>query len=189
MDAVGSGAMLRFVSDRQIYEEVICTAVAGARRQLWLATADLKDLYVHKGGRMAPFVEVLSDLAAKKVEIRLLHAKEPGPRFRRDFDRYPNLIGGLERMLCPRVHLKCVVVDGRFAYVGSANLTGAGLGAKSPRRRNFESGIVTTDGGIVAHVMEQFDGIWRGSHCAACDRKEFCDEHIDILSAGGRPTS
>lgn len=180
--------MLKFVSDREIYEEVICGAVPKARHQLWLATADLKDLHVHKAAGMVPFLEVLSDLAARNVEIRLLHAKEPGPAFRRDFDRYPNLLGGLERMLCPRVHLKCVIVDGRFAYVGSANLTGAGVGAKSVRRRNFEAGIVTTDKAIVAAAAEQFDLIWRGGHCKECGRKEFCDEHVDILSAKGSST-
>ncbi|HPC94108.1 MAG TPA: phospholipase D-like domain-containing protein [Sedimentisphaerales bacterium] len=81
------------------------------------------------------------------------------------------------------------VVDGQFAYVGSANLTGAGLGAKSPHRRNLESGIVATDATIVRQVIEQFDRIWRGDHCAKCDRKEFCDEYIDILSGGTRPVS
>ncbi len=176
--------MLKYIADRQIYDEVVCQAIVVTRRQLWLATADLKDLHVDKAGRMVPFLEILSDLIAKKVEIRLLHAKEPGPAFRKDFDRYRNLITGLERMLCPRVHLKCVVVDGAWAYLGSANLTGAGIGAKSPRRRNFESGIVTTDPGIVAPVMEQFDAIWRGSHCPECGRKDYCDEHVDILTPG-----
>jgi len=165
--------MLRFVTDKQIYEEVICGAVPSA---------------VHAPGRMVPFLEVLSGLIARNVEIRLLHAKEPGPAFRRDFDRYPNLARGLERMLCPRVHLKCAVVDGRWAYTGSANLTGAGVGAKSGRRRNFESGIITTDPAIVDKVMEQFDGIWRGSHCKECDRKEFCDEHVDILATTRGPS-
>lgn len=179
--------MLRFVADREIYEEVLCGAVPKTRHQLWLATADLKDLHVHRNGGMVPFLEVLSGLVARQVEVRLLHAKEPGPAFRRDFDRYPNLIGGLERMLCPRVHLKCVVVDGRFAYMGSANLTGAGLGAKSDRRRNFESGIVTTDAAIIEQVTDQFDRIWRGGHCPECGRKEYCDEHVDILSAPGGP--
>jgi len=174
--------MLRFVTDREIYEEVVCGAVPKAKRLLWLATADLKDLHVHKEGRMVPFLEVLSDLARKNVEIRLLHAKEPGPAFRHDFDRYRNLSKGLERMLCPRVHLKCVIVDGEFAYTGSANLTGAGVGAKSVDRRNFESGVVTTDPALVGEIMEQFDDIWRGSHCRDCDRKEFCDEHAAILS-------
>jgi len=175
--------MLKFVANREIYEQVVCRAIPEARRFLWLGTADLKDLHVHKQGRMVPFLEVLSDLVGRNVEVRLLHAKEPGPVFRRDFDRYPSLHKGLERMLCPRVHLKCAVVDGDCAYMGSANLTGAGVGAKSARRRNFESGILTTDREIVGRIMEQFDEIWRGSHCPECDRKEFCDEHAGILSA------
>lgn len=173
--------MLRFITDKQIYEEVTCGMIPKARRMLWLATADLKDLHVHKQGRMVPFLEVLSDLVRGNVEIRLLHAKEPGPIFRRDFDKYPSLAKGLERMLCPRVHIKCAVVDGEYAYAGSANLTGAGIGARSDRRRNFESGIVTTDPAVIGLIMEQFDAIWRGSHCRECDRKEFCDEHADIL--------
>jgi phosphatidylserine/phosphatidylglycerophosphate/cardiolipin synthase-like enzyme len=175
--------MLKFITDRQIYEEVVCGMIPKATRLLWLATADLKDLHVHKGKGMVPFLEVLSDLVRAKVEIRLLHAKEPGPVFRRDFDRYPSLLKGLERMVCPRVHLKCAVVDGQWAYTGSANLTGAGVGAKSDQRRNFESGIVTTDPAVVAAVMEHFDGIWSGLHCHQCDRKEYCDEHTGMLSA------
>lgn len=33
-------------------------------------------------------------------------------------------------ILCPRVHFKSVIVDGRFVFSGSANLTDAGMGAK-----------------------------------------------------------
>jgi phosphatidylserine/phosphatidylglycerophosphate/cardiolipin synthase-like enzyme len=174
--------MLDFVRDRDIYEEVIQRRIGRARRLVWIATSDLKDLHVDKGRRMVPFLEILSDLVDKHVEIRLLHAKEPGPAFRRDFDKYPNLIDGMERILCPRVHLKAVVIDGSFAYTGSANLTGAGMGAKSENRRNFESGIITNDKKIVGKVMEQFDNIWIGTHCAACKRKEYCADYKDILS-------
>ncbi len=75
--------MLDFITDTQIYERVIRGRVPKAKEFVWLATADLKDLYVNKPGRkrMVPFLEILSDLAAKGVEIRLLHAKEPGPAF------------------------------------------------------------------------------------------------------------
>jgi phosphatidylserine/phosphatidylglycerophosphate/cardiolipin synthase-like enzyme len=179
---LGWSEMLKFITDKQIYEEVVCGMIPRAKRMLWLATADLKDLHVHKQGRMVPFLEVLSDLVRGNVEIRLLHAKEPGPIFRRDFDKYPSLAKGLERMLCPRVHIKGAVVDGEWAYAGSANLTGAGVGAKSDRRRNFEAGIITTDPAVIGQIMEQFDTIWRGAHCRECDRKEFCDEHAGILS-------
>jgi len=174
--------MLEFITDRDIYEKVICGRIEKARKFLWIATSNLKDLHVDKNGRMVPFLEVLSDLVKKQIEIRLLHAKEPGPAFRRDFDKYPNLISGMERILCPRVHLKAVVIDGRFAYTGSANLTGAGMGAKSEHKRNFESGIITDDEVLVGKIMEQFDNIWRGTHCPQCKRKEFCADYKDILT-------
>ena len=172
--------MLEFITDREIYEKVIVGRVPGARRFVWLATADLKDLYVDKGRKMVPFLEVLSDLIGKQVEVRLLHAKEPGPAFREDFDRYPNLIKGLERILCPRVHFKSIVVDGEFAYTGSANLTGAGVGAKSVDRRNFEAGIITSDGELIEKIMAQFDAVWMGMCCKGCKRKEYCAYHKEL---------
>ncbi len=173
--------MLEFITDRDIYEKVISERIGKARKFVWIATSDLKDLHVQKQGRMVPFLEILSDLIKKHVEIRLLHAKEPGPAFRKDFDKYPNLIDGMERILCPRVHLKAVIIDGVFAYTGSANLTGAGMGAKSEHKRNFESGIITDEQKIVSKVIEQFDNIWLGTHCRACKRKKFCADYKDIL--------
>ena len=173
--------MLNFITNSEIYEKVICECIPKTKRFLWLATANLKDLYVDKQSRMVPFLEVLSDLVRKNVEIRLLHAREPGQRFRSDFDRYPNLINGVERILCPRVHLKSVIIDGEFAYTGSANLTGAGMGAKTAGRRNFEAGIITDDKEIVGKIMKQFDDIWRGEHCRECKRKKFCADYKDIL--------
>jgi phosphatidylserine/phosphatidylglycerophosphate/cardiolipin synthase-like enzyme len=173
--------MLEFIRDKLIYEKVICEAVPKAERFLWLATADLKDLYVGKGKKMVPLLEVLSGLIRRQVEVRLLHAKEPGPAFRKDFDRYPNLIKGMERILCPRVHFKSVIVDGKFVYTGSANLTGAGIGAKSDGKRNFEAGIITTEAEIIEKVMDQFDDVWRGSHCKACKRKKYCSDYRDMM--------
>lgn len=173
--------MLEFVTDIQIYEKVICQQIPKARQLLWLATSDLKDMYVEKRGRMVPFLEVLSGLVDRNVEIRLLHAKEPGPAFRKDYDNYPNLIHGMERILCPRVHLKSVIIDGKFAYTGSANLTGAGMGRKSKSRRNFEAGVITDDTRLVEAIMKQFDDIWRGEHCRQCQRKKFCADYKDLL--------
>ena len=171
--------MTSFVSDREIYERVIRDAVPGAARRVWIATADIKDMYVETGGRdMVPFLEVLDGLLKRAVEIRLIHAKEPGPNWRKDFDRYPGLWGGMERMLCPRVHFKCVLVDGRYAYFGSANLTGAGMGAKSSLRRNFENGIWTDDPALVRAQEEQFDAVWRGDRCRRCGRRELCGDPV-----------
>jgi phosphatidylserine/phosphatidylglycerophosphate/cardiolipin synthase-like enzyme len=168
------------VFDHEIYDQVIEKAVPATTRFLWIGTSDLKDLYVGKQGRIVPFLEILSDLIYRNIEVRLIHAKEPGEAFQRDFDRYPSLIHGMERILCPRVHFKCVVSDGTFAYTGSANLTGAGMGAKSKGKRNFETGIVTTDPKLIEGVMEQFDSVWMGKRCIDCERKKYCADYKDL---------
>ncbi len=165
-----------FISDKAIYDRVIQEMVIEADRYVWIATADIKDLYVKRGKKMVPFLGVLSDMIEKGISVRLLHAKEPGPNFRKDFDRFPPLIEGLERMLCPRVHIKSVIVDGERAYTGSANLTGAGMGAKSENRRNFESGILTSDPVMVNGIMNQFDQVWVGGYCEPCGRKQYCPD-------------
>jgi phosphatidylserine/phosphatidylglycerophosphate/cardiolipin synthase-like enzyme len=170
--------MIEFVKNREIYERVVSELVPKAQSFLWIATADIKDMHVHAEGGFQPFLAVLSGLAERGVEIRLLHAKEPGPNFRKDFDRYPLLLEGMERNICPRVHLKSIVVDGQAAYLGSANLTGAGMGAKNSDRRNFESGIITNDPEMISGIMTQFDEIWMGSCCDTCQRREFCPDPI-----------
>ena len=69
-------------------------------------------------------------------------------------------------MLCPRVHFKCIIVDGMMAYFGSANLTGSGMGAKSERKRNFENGVLTDDPALVVPLVEQSDSVWRNAPAA-----------------------
>jgi len=172
---------VEFITDREIFERVLAERVPAAERFVWIATADIKDAHVPKGKRFVPFLEILSDLLGDGVPVRLIHAKEPGPIFRKDFDRYPNLITGLERLLCPRVHFKSVIIDGTFAYAGSANLTGAGMGAKSVGKRNFESGFLTHDPELVQAIMTQFDAVWMGSRCGDCRRREYCGDAPDMI--------
>ena len=169
--------MLSFISDTAHYSSVL-DLVTKAKETLWIGTADIKDLYVVQGKTEKPFLGVLSDLIGKGVEVRLIHAKEPGPNFREDFDRYPRLAKLLERVMCPRVHFKIIIIDQAICYVGSANLTGAGMGMKSPTRRNFEAGILTDEPSIVDAAIEEFDKVWRGSECKKCQRREICPDPI-----------
>jgi len=168
---------IRFVTNEQLYKEAI-EPVANATSFVWIGTADIKDLHVHRKGNVQSFLSVLDNLAKKKVAIRLLHAKEPGVNFKKSFDKYPLLWKNMERQVCPRVHFKHIIIDGKFAYTGSANLTGAGLGIKSANTRNFESGFVTNDPIIVEAIMNQFDEVWMGKYCRNCLRKEFCIDPI-----------
>jgi phosphatidylserine/phosphatidylglycerophosphate/cardiolipin synthase-like enzyme len=168
---------ITFVTNDQLYKQAI-EPVSKASSFVWIGTADIKDLHVHLNGKVLSFLGVLDSLARKKVSIRLLHAKEPGPIFRKSFDKYPLLWENMERQLCPRVHFKHIIIDGKFAYSGSANLTGAGLGIKSANTRNFESGFITTDIKIVEDIMNQFDEVWLGKYCKDCRRKDFCQDPI-----------
>lgn len=170
----------RLVLNEATYQLVPKELVMEARRLLWIVTADIKDLYIEDGKEFVPFLKVLADKLREGVEIRLVHAKEPGPRFREDFDRFPELVEaeGFERILCPRMHMKCVIADGRKAYVGSANLTGAGMGAKSPHRRNFEAGVVTEERETIGELMTFLDAFYLGDHCVKCQRREVCPDPI-----------
>lgn len=125
-----------------------------------------------------PFLALLAQLIRKGVEVRLIHAKEPGPAFREDFDKYPVLYDRLERVLCPRVHFKMLVFDFKEVYIGSANLTGAGIGMKGEDKRNFEAGILTDEPTIVEQAMNQFDDVWMGKFCKRCKRRAFCIDPI-----------
>ncbi len=167
----------QYIANEDHYEKVI-DKIKDCKKTLWIGTADIKDLYVKDGRGTKPLLEVLSDLAKRGVEIRLIHAKEPGPAFRQDFDKYPALIDGMERVLCPRVHFKIIIFDLKTAYVGSANLTGAGLGIKGENTRNFEAGVISSNRDFVKNAAEQFDSVWMGAHCKGCRRKEFCGDPI-----------
>lgn len=168
---------IEYIADRDHYDKVV-EKIRGAKTILWIGTADIKDLHIARGYDSEPFLGLLSRLLKAGVEIRLIHAKEPGLAFREDFDKYKNLSASLERMLCPRVHFKIIIIDGRWAYIGSANLTGAGMGMKSHARRNFEAGILTDNPQLVESAMEHFDSVWRGEHCPKCGRRQYCSDPI-----------
>lgn len=169
--------MIQYIPNTAHYTTLL-SRIQSVKHTLWIGTADIKDLYVEVGGEKKPFLALIAQLIRRGVEVRLIHAKEPGPNFREDFDKYPVLYDRLERVLCPRVHFKMFVFDCKEVYVGSANLTGAGIGMKAETTRNFEAGILTDDPQIVEQAMNQFDEVWMGKHCKTCKRKEFCSDPI-----------
>lgn len=169
--------MLTFIFNTDHYNKVL-SRVASVKRSLWIGTADIKDLYVDIGKAKKPFLALIAQLIKRGVEVRLIHAKEPGLAFREDFDKYPVLFDQLERVLCPRVHFKMIVFDCQTVYIGSANLTGAGIGMKSDGKRNFEAGILTDNPEIVEQAMNQFDDVWIGKHCKSCKRRDYCGDPI-----------
>ena len=68
---------------------------------------------------------------------------------------------------------KMVIADARMAYTGSANITGAGVGIKSERKRNFEVGVFIEDRQTVERMIQYFDAIWYGDFCEECFYRRF----------------
>jgi phosphatidylserine/phosphatidylglycerophosphate/cardiolipin synthase-like enzyme len=171
---------LRMLHGRDLYREVVRDGILAARRSVWIATANLKELYVEGAGlgrRYRSILAVFEDLAARGVDLRILHADVPSRRFRAAFDRRPSLVrGGLKLKHCPRVHMKAVVLDGERVYLGSANLTGAGLGAKGDARRNFEIGFMTEELRVLDDVQTLFAALWAGAPCDGCAVRELCPD-------------
>ena len=164
------------VVDGQHYRRIVRDGILSARTSLDVMTADFKAMLVPaacSGRREAPsIVEVFRRLADKGVEIRLLHAGTPSSAALRELRRA--LPSGLTIRRCPRLHSKAVVVDCRAMYLGSANLTGAGLGAKSDGRRNFELGVWTHAPALIDAVLDEFNALWEGHRCEGCGRKDIC---------------
>jgi phosphatidylserine/phosphatidylglycerophosphate/cardiolipin synthase-like enzyme len=182
---------LELVGGRAHYDRVIA-AVLDANVSVWIATANVKELMV-EDGRARPgrrrslkrteYISILArldELAKRGVELRLLHAELPSRPFRAEIAHHPRLLrGGLALRRCPRVHMKAVIVDGSLLYLGSANWTGAGLGAKGSGRRNFELGIVTDDAQLLDQIQALYDRIWTGKECPSCRLREECPAPLD----------
>lgn len=180
---------LSVVIDADHYEILIQKVIREARVSLWIATANVKELRVEAPlgtvarakGRYVSILDTFDDLLKRGVEIRFLHAGLPSRAFRAELDKRPTLKRRLPMRQCPRVHLKLIAVDGNELYLGSANFTGAGLGAKGDGRRNFEIGILTHDDVLLDVMQARFDRIWSGKECKGCQLRAVCPRPIDEL--------
>jgi phosphatidylserine/phosphatidylglycerophosphate/cardiolipin synthase-like enzyme len=166
---------VELVIDAEHFRRIVLDGICRATVSVDILTADFKAMLVPRGAgsRSADsIVSIFRALAERGVEIRLLHAGVPSSSALREMKRA--LPHGLTIRRCPRLHSKSVIIDSKFMYVGSANLTGAGLGAKAEHRRNFELGMCTESGVLIDGVLEQFNALWEGRRCAKCGRRDVC---------------
>jgi phosphatidylserine/phosphatidylglycerophosphate/cardiolipin synthase-like enzyme len=187
-------ALVSLLFDRDHYEHVV-QALAGAKTSVWIATANVKQLMIEAPigtrdrarGRYVPILDTLQSLCDRAVHVRLLHATPPSRPFRQELASRAKRLGPphFQMRACPRVHLKMIAIDGALLYLGSANFTGAGLGAKGDGRRNFEAGILTDDEWLLDAAQARFDFIWRGAECGRCRMRGECPRPIDTL---GKPS-
>lgn len=164
---------------RELYQQVVLDKLANARESVLISTANVKEMQIEQGGEFRSILALFSDLSSRGVSLRLLHAELPSRPFRAAFDKRKRLVrGGLDLKICPRVHFKAVVVDGAWVYLGSANLTGAGLGAKGDDKRNFEIGFATEDFDVIDRTTALFESVWSGAECRTCKLRSVCPDPI-----------
>lgn len=181
-------APVSLIVDAEHYLRVVQDVLVQAKVSVWIGTANVKEMMIEAPvgtaararGRYISVLSRLDELAGRGVELRLLHATTPSGPFRQELRRFPRLAGGgLAMRRCPRVHLKVIAVDGGTLYLGSANFTGAGLGAKGEGRRNFEIGVLTEDDVLLDAVQGRYERIWSGAECGACKQRSICPKPLD----------
>jgi phosphatidylserine/phosphatidylglycerophosphate/cardiolipin synthase-like enzyme len=168
---------MKLLFDKAIYEAFTIAHLPQAKRFVWIATANLKSTRLRYTGAFVPFVDLMNDLVQKGVSFRVIHAELPSSPFRsryEELDARGRLSAGVEFLHCIRMHAKIFIVDGRVALVGSPNLTGSGIGAKSGPNRNFETAMLFESERAVRPFAEYFDQIWMGRWCPECGRRNLC---------------
>jgi len=180
-------AVIRLLRDAEHVDEVIERGIREVKTSVWIATANLKDVHVQAPlgtgararGRYISLFDELRQAAARGIDVRILHAGPPS----RGLALRLKAAGKSRPLMrrCLRVHLKMIAIDGETLYFGSANFTGAGLGAKGEHRRNFEAGITTDDEWLLDEMQGTFDAIWTGKHCAKCQLRAECPKPLDTM--------
>ena len=177
--------MIQLILNDEHLGSALSTALEVCRHRLFIATANVKDVHLQVAGKAAfsSILRVFEGLSARGVEVCLLHSGIPSGPLLAELKRH--VPENLTMRRCPRIHAKAIIADGKWMYLGSANLTGAGLGAKSARRRNFEAGIWTDDLGLIDRVLDMLQSIWDGTQCRDCGRKVHCPQPLEEPDLGG----
>jgi phosphatidylserine/phosphatidylglycerophosphate/cardiolipin synthase-like enzyme len=174
---------VELLNGTELHQRVIQQAVLAAEKYVWIATANLKDMHVAMARNdYKPILEVFDSMAKQGVTFRIVHSDMPSRPFRNTLERFPDLVKkALELQVCPRSHWKIVIVDGKSAYCGSANFTGAGLGAKNKKRRNLELGLFSENKDWVQKLCSLFDAFWIGEYCQDCAHIKSCPDPISNI--------
>jgi len=165
------------------FQEVIKRACS-AKSSIEIMTADFNLFRLmptkkqgKKYGDGTPFLDFLIEKANEGVSVRIITAEKSGyfqDGGERAYCKTPNKCFYV--WLCARNHAKVVIIDDEIAYIGSANMTRAGLGQPYASPGNFEVGIMTEDPEIIASLNERFSDITSHKFCDDCHRKKDCLE-------------
>lgn len=172
----------RLVTNESHYEEVI-QRICAAKSSIRLMTANFRRFKLKPTGYQGkdykdgtPFIKYLMAKAVQGVSVQIVCSR-PSPSFTEEWKEYYRQMGEPElfkNKFCYRNHAKVVIVDDSWAYVGSANVTPAGLGQGIFTPGNFEAGIMTDNPAVISQLNTLFSKIMNGEYCNGCHRANQC---------------
>ena len=165
------------ISDREHYDFLIGN-IRDAKRSVLISTANMKRFSMGETEAKATsesFIDILDSLANSGVNIRVL-CSSPSKGFLEEVEGHEDLMNNpnFSFKTCRRCHMKMVVIDGEIIYVGSANITAAGMGPRINSRRNFEVGVISSDNNLVEQGIDIFEESWSIKRCSTCYYKSEC---------------
>ena len=166
------------------YQEVI-ERICAAKSSIKIMTANFQRFRLkptleqgknYKDG--TPFIKYLMEKAEQGVSVQII-CSSPSEPFKDEYEElYEQLKPkGLIVCFCIRNHAKVVIIDDKIAYIGSANITKAGLGQGILSPGNFEAGIITDNLDVIASLNDHFSSIMKGDYCEGCHRANNCVEY------------
>ena len=165
------------ISDREHYEFLIGN-IRKAKRSVLLSTANVKRFSIGETEAKASsesFLDILDSLANSGVDIRII-CSSPSRGFLEEMEGHEDLMNNphFTFKTCRRCHMKMVIIDSEIIYIGSANITAAGMGPRIDTRRNFEAGMISSDVNLVEQGIDIFEEGWSKKRCNSCYYKSEC---------------
>ncbi len=166
------------------YQEVI-ERICAAKSSIKIMTGDFKRFKLKPTAKQGknyndgtPFIRFLMEKAEEGVSVEII-CSSPSRPFKEEYgELYEQMNPKLFRIFfCIRNHAKVVIVDDKVAYVGSANVTKAGLGQGVLSPGNFEAGIMTDNPAFISSLDAHFSKIMDGDYCDGCHRANQCIEY------------